>query len=61
MRHDCLEKNIIPRTLSGDRKAKDNMVRRTGMDLERILRVKDNRSQWRMTIYGAVNFRIQDD
>ena len=47
------------------RKTKDNMVRQhhsmDKMDLERVLRATDNRSQWKTTIHGAVNPWIEDD
>jgi len=38
-----------------------NITQWTGMDLERTLRVMDNRSHWRRTIHGAVNLRIEDN
>jgi len=67
MRHSCLEKNIIQGTLSGKRKRGKpkttwlgDIIQWTDMDLERILRVMNNRYQWK-TIHGAVNSRIEDD
>jgi len=66
MRHNCLEKDIIQGTLSGKRKRGKpkttwlgNITKWTGMDLEIILGVMDNRSLWRRAIHGAVNRRIK--
>jgi len=38
-----------------------NIIQWTDMDLERVLRAMDNRTEWRMTIHGAVNPRTVDD
>jgi len=38
-----------------------NIIQWTDMDLERIVRVTYNGSQWRRMIHGAVNPRIEDD
>ena len=44
----CLEKDIIQGTLSGKRKRErlGSIIQWTHMDLERLLRVADNRKQW---------------
>jgi len=42
-------------------KTTGNIIQWTDMDLERVLRAMDNRSQWRRMIHGAVNPRIEDD
>jgi len=66
MRHNCIEKDIIQGSLSGKRQTGrptttwlGNIIQWIDMDLERLLRAMDNRSQRRRTI--AVNAGIEDD
>jgi len=64
MKHNnCLQKDIIQGILSGKTKTTwlGNIIQWADMDLERVLRVTDNRCQWTRTIHGAVNPRIEDE
>jgi len=39
----------------------DNIMKRTGLSENRLLRSVEDRTQWRMYVHEAVNHRIEDD
>jgi len=64
---NCLEKEIMQGTTSGQRRRgrprtrwQDNITKWTGLTDDRLLRSIEDRSQWRKIIHEAANPRIED-
>jgi len=66
-RRNCVEKEIMQGTTSGQRRRgrpstrwQDNITKWTGLTGDRLLRSVEDRSQWRKIIHEVANPRIKD-
>ena len=54
-------RNLIRKEENQRQLGLNNIIQWTDIHLKRILRVTDNRNQWRTTIHGVINPWIEDD